>query len=90
MFAKYEFKVADSEMRLNLRVTCNSDRYLTNFMRIKIVDKSSSSNQATDHLTFNNMNLHNLSLNKNDLGYIIIIEGIMPYNTAEGQIQIDV
>ena len=77
-------------MRLNMRVACNSDKYLTNFMRIKIVDKNSSANQSTNHLAFNNMNIQNLSLPKNELGYIFIVEGIMPYNTTEGQIQIDV
>jgi len=90
VFAKYDFKVGDSEMRLNVKVNCNSDKYLTNFMRMKIVDKNSSANQATEHLVFNNMNVQNLSLPKNDLGYILIVEGNMPYNTTEGQIQIDV
>jgi len=47
VFAKYDFKVGDSEMRLNVKVNCNSDKYLTNFMRMKIVDKNSSANQAT-------------------------------------------
>jgi hypothetical protein len=84
VFAKHEFKVVDSEMRLNIKVSCNSDKYLANFMRLKVVDKNSSLNQCTDHLIFNNMNLQNLSLPKNDLGYIIIVEGNMPYNTAEG------
>lgn len=40
VFAKYEFKVQDDNMRLNLKVTCNSDKYLTNFMRLKIKDKN--------------------------------------------------
>jgi len=56
VFAKYEFKVNDSEMRLNLKVVC-SDKYLTNYMRIKIVNKNSSLNQSDGHMTFNNMNL---------------------------------
>ena len=56
VFAKYEFKVNDSEMRLNLKVVC-SDKYLTNYMRIIIVNKNSSQNQSDGHMTFNNMNL---------------------------------
>lgn len=90
VFAKYDFKISENETRLNIRVGCHSDKYLTNYMRLKIVDKSSSSNQASDHLTFNNMNLQNLCLPKNELGYVLIVEGNMPYNTLEGQIQIDV
>jgi len=86
VFAKYDFKIHDNDIRLNIRVGCHTDKYLTNYMRLKIVDKSSSPNQASDHLTFNNMNLQNLSLPKNDLGYILIVEGNMPYNTQEGQI----
>lgn len=90
VFAKYEFKINEAETRLNIRVGCNSDKYLANYMRLKIVDKNSSLNQANDHLTFNNMNVQNLCLPKNELGYLLVVEGNMPYNTLEGQIQIDV
>ncbi len=58
-------------------------------MRAKIVDKSQSLN-PTSVLTFNNLNIQGLRLPKNDNGYIFIVEGMMPYNTPEGQIQIDV
>lgn len=89
VFAKYEFKISDAETRFNLKVGC-SDKYLANFMRLKIVDKSASLNQAIDHLTFNNMDLQNVVLPKTEQGYILVIEGNMPYNTSEGQITIDV
>lgn len=89
VFAKYEFKIPDAETRFNLKVGC-SDKYLANFMRLKIVDKSASPNQAIDHLTFNNMDLQNVVLPKTEQGYILVIEGNMPYNTSEGQITIDV
>ena len=57
VFAKYDFKVHDSEMKLNIKVTCNTDKYLIHYMRLKIIDKSSSPNQAQEHFTFNYMNL---------------------------------
>ena len=60
------------------------------YMRARIIDKSGSPNQTTGHLTFNNLNIQNLQLPKNDLGYTFIVEGIMPYNTPEGNIQVDV
>ena len=90
IFAKYEFKVPDDEMRLNIRVSCNSDKYLTNYMRIKIVDRSSSPNQTSEPMVFHNMNIQNLCLPRNEGGYLMIVEGNMPYNTTEGQIATDV
>ncbi len=42
VFAKYDFKVHDSNMRINIKVGCPTDKYLLNFMRIKIIDKNSS------------------------------------------------
>ena len=44
VFCKYDFKVNDPVMRLNIKVACNTDKYLINYMRLKIVDKSSSLN----------------------------------------------
>lgn len=59
-------------------------------MRAKIIDKSLSQNQTAGHLTLNNLNIQGLNLPKNDAGYTFIVEGMMPYNTPEGQIQVDV
>lgn len=42
VFAKYDFKVNDSNLHINLKVNCPTDKYLLNYMRIKIVDKNSS------------------------------------------------
>ena len=37
------------------------------------------------------MKLENFTLAENNgKGYILIIEGVMPYNTTEGQLQIEV
>lgn len=91
VFAKYDFKVPDSETPININVGCQSDKYLLNFMRVKIVDKSAAQAWSSGSvLTFNNMNIQGLRLPKNDHGYILLVEGMMPYNTPEGQIQIDV
>lgn len=84
VFAKYDFKVPDDQMRLNIRVACNSDKALTNFMRLKIKEKSASIVSDVSNRIFNNMNVQNLSLPKNESGYIFIVEGNMPYNTVEG------
>jgi len=81
VFTKYDFKVTDSESPINITVGCQSDRYLLNYMRAKIVDKSANS---TAIHTFNNLNIQGLRLPKNDSGYIFIVEGMMPYNTPEG------
>ncbi len=40
VFAKYEFKVNEDNVRFNIRAMCSTDKYLTNYMRIKIIDKS--------------------------------------------------
>ena len=44
IFAKYDFKVPDSDTPININVGCSSDKYLLNYMRVKIVDKSSVMN----------------------------------------------
>ena len=43
VFAKYEFKVPDSETPININVNCSNDKYLLNYMRVKIIDKSALS-----------------------------------------------
>jgi hypothetical protein len=90
IFAKYEFKVADDNTRVNMRVACNTDKYLMNYMRMKIIDKREPITSPKATMTFNNMNIQNMCMDQNTTGYILVIEGNMPYNTAEGQIQIDV
>jgi hypothetical protein len=57
IFAKYDFKVQDSETLININVGCQSDKYLLNYMRAKILDKSQSLNVGTSTFTFNNLNI---------------------------------
>jgi hypothetical protein len=69
-----------------LKNTC-SDKYLIDYMRLKIMDKSGK--DACKEITFNSGSLHNVSLPVNEDGYLLLIEGAMPYNTTEGQIQLE-
>ena len=64
-----------------------TDKYLIDYMRLKIIDKSGKDNNK--EVTFNSASLHNLSLPVNEDGYLLLIEGAMPYNTTEGQIQLE-
>ena len=52
-------------------------------MRIKIFEKNARDDTC---MLFSNLNIQNLRLPKNDAGYLMVIEGSMPYNTNEGQI----
>lgn len=84
IFAKYEFKITDRLSRINLRVKCPSDPYLIQFMRMKIVDKSKSTFQIEGQSTQHLMQLDNLKFEPTEQGYMVVIEGVMPYNTQEG------
>ena len=90
IFAKYDFKITSEETRINLRLNCPSDKYLLDYMRIKIVDKSSDLHQKQSPMTFHSTYVENMSLPANENGYVFIIEGNMPYNTKEGTLEIDV
>lgn len=65
-------------------------------MRLKIIDKSPKDesnpnfSQTEKIRTLNQMNVKNLQLNPNGgAGYSIMVEGVMPYHTHEGQLTID-
>jgi hypothetical protein len=75
---------------INLKLNCPTDKYLLDYMRIKIVDKSADLHQAGAPITLHSTYIENMSLPQNDVGYCFIIEGNMPYNTNEGQLTIDV
>ena len=89
MFGKWEFKPASEETKMNLRISCPTDKYLQDYIRLKIIDKGKMLHQEAPPQTLHSCNLDNLSLPASEEGYIFMIEGCMPYNTAEGQIQID-
>lgn len=89
LFAKYDFKPAE-DTKMNIKVNCPNDKYLLDYMRIKIVDKAHSVTQASNHFTYNTMCIENLTLPVTEVGYSLVIEGVMPYNTTEGQLTIEV
>lgn len=81
---------------INIKVDAPADRNLLNYMRVKIVDKSPGGagqrdlTEAHSVVCLNQMNLADLKLKPNGPGgYSLIVEGVMPYNTAEGQLVID-
>jgi hypothetical protein len=71
-------------------VSCASDKYLQEYMRLKIIDRSKNPAQFDCHMTCNGKDLQNLKLEPTEAGYLMLVEGNMPYNTAEGQLQIDI
>lgn len=78
-----------SELHIHLKVDIPNDKYLLNYMRLKIVDKSQTSRKylthTENHLLLNSMKLENMLFPPNGgKGYQLIIEGVMPYNTTEG------
>ena len=40
MFGKWDFKVANDDTKINLHVSCPTDKYLQDYIRVKIIDKS--------------------------------------------------
>ena len=53
-------------------------------MRIKIIDRSSDQTETEKFVILNQMNVSELKLKPNKAGYYMVIEGLIPYNTAEG------
>jgi hypothetical protein len=90
LFAKFEFNIHDDDTLLNIKVDAPSDKYLLDYMRLKIVDRSSTTDfktETSNAVILNQMNVSDLKLNPND--YYLIVEGVMPYNSADGQLVID-
>ena len=72
-----------------MRLNC-SDKYLLDYMRIKLIDKDKQDMDGSQAVKFNVSNLEDCLLPASNEGYILIIEGAMPYNTTDGQLQLDV
>lgn len=41
IFGKWDFKVTSADTHINMRVNCANDKYLLDYIRIKIIDKNS-------------------------------------------------
>lgn len=39
MFVKYDFAITDNETRLNFKVDIPTDKYLLNYIRLKLISK---------------------------------------------------
>jgi hypothetical protein len=90
LFGKYEFQIPDKDTLMHIKVDTPADKYLLEYMRMKIVDRSSGLTETDKFVILNQMNVSDLKLKPNgDAGYYLVIEGVMPYNTAEGQMVID-
>lgn len=42
MFAKYDFKVTQEDTHVHFKISNPNDKYLTDYMRLKIIDKKSN------------------------------------------------
>ena len=81
---------------MHFKIDTPADRYLLNYMRAKIVDRSAAGQggkdltEAHNVICLNQLNLGDIKLKPNGVnGYCLIVEGVMPYNTTEGQLVID-
>jgi len=45
MFAKYDFKIIQEDTRVHFKISNPSDKYLTDYMRLKIINKKSNEEQ---------------------------------------------
>ena len=45
MFVKYDFKVTQEDTIVNFKITNPNDKFLTDFMRLKIIDKKSTDDE---------------------------------------------
>ena len=56
-------------------------------MRVKIINRGGGITETDKIVIINQMNINNLKLKPGD--YYLAVEGVMPYNTAEGQLVIE-
>ena len=85
-------KIASEDTSINMRISCPTDKYLQDYIRVKIIDKARiHQDKAPDFAptTLHTSSIENLKLPPTEEGYVFIIEGCMPYNTTEGSLQID-
>ena len=92
---KEEENEEEEDCKVDLKVDLPSDKYLLDYMRLKIIDRApstadSDSTETSSVTTINKMGLNDLTLKPNGgAGYYLAIEGVMPYNTGDGPLNID-
>jgi hypothetical protein len=89
LFSRYDFQVGDEELVLNLKVDIPADKHLLKYIRLKIIDKNESQRKYPTQTEYqeqlNMLRLENMVFPPNNgKGYSLLIEGVMPYNSAEG------
>ena len=94
LFAKFDFHAPEA-LLLNLRLDVPGDKHLLAFMRLKLVDKSKTArkyqSQTEAQALLGVTRLENLPVAPNGgKGYCLVVEGVAPYNTTEGQLQLEV
>ena len=94
LFGKYDFGIGEPGTVVHIRADIPNDKYLLRYMRMKIIEKQSTSKkyqtQTEQQTQLNVMKLENLLFDKPGR-YQLLIEGCMPYNTGEGgQLQLEV
>ena len=103
MLGKYEFKIPETQEGeedtiLHFKVDTPTDKYLLDYMRLKIIDRNpecvgdgpSNETETEKIVCLNQLSSNGLRLKPNgDHGYFMNLEGVMPYNTNEGQVVID-
>ena len=94
---KFEFQVEEAETECVFRVS-HTDKYLHSFMRMKVVDRQQrvvdSVRDLTEAHTVNTLNTlttQKMTFQPNDgAGYVLLVEGMMPFNVGEGTLSLDV
>ena len=91
MLAKYEFSAppeAEATTTVSLKVDMPADRFLSNCMRLKIIRKSDDVTETSGATIINSLSLENFKIEPK-AEYVLIVEGVFPYNTTEGQLVIE-
>ena len=104
MLGKYEFKIpekqeGEDDTVLHIKVDTANDKYLLDYMRLKIIDRNPepecedgapNETETEKIVCINQLAMNNLKLKPNgEHGYFMNLEGVMPYNSNEGQVAID-
>lgn len=96
LLGKYDFQITDDNTVVGVKVDAPADRFLLNYLRLKVLDKSHESPSGVDRteahkvMCLNQLDVADLKLKSNGgAGYCLLVEGVPPYNTTEGQLVID-
>lgn len=85
MFARYDFSIPSDKgkVKLGLKLAVNNDKFILDFMRMQIVNKSKAGALlAEDKRTFFTRDTGIQVMEPGN--YTLMVEGAMPYATTEG------